>query len=91
MHADRGQGIADVFELEGLDDRHNDFHVSGSRLERFQAKHVLGLDSRMATGSHEENAQIEITPHRTRVAARAQPDSCKSNAVPTLDAAVRSL
>jgi hypothetical protein len=32
VHADRGQGIADLFELEGLDDRHHDFHVSGSRL-----------------------------------------------------------
>ena len=27
VHADRGQGIADLFELEGLDDRHNDFFM----------------------------------------------------------------
>src|ERR1700761_2348375 len=32
MNADGGQGITDFFELEWLDDRHNNFHRSYPRL-----------------------------------------------------------
>ncbi len=45
----------------GVSSRHSGrFAQPSSELERFQAKHILGLDPRMDAGSREENHQIKI-------------------------------
>src|SRR5205085_9348286 len=37
VHADRGQGVADLVELKGLDDGHHDFHGLSPDWARFHS------------------------------------------------------
>src|SRR3569833_1500304 len=67
MNADGGQGIADFFELEWLDDRHNNFHGSYPRLGP-----VRTLPSVY---------RLRFTTRRS-FTTRAQPRPAESNAVP---------
>jgi hypothetical protein len=43
VNANGGQGVTDFFELEWLDDRHNNFHVSYPRLGPVQTDRVFRL------------------------------------------------
>src|SRR6266481_3532089 len=66
VNADGGQSVTDFFELEWLDDRHNNFHGSYPRLGRSRA-----------TG----HSRLRFTTLR-KFATRAQPEPIESNAVP---------
>src|SRR5438105_11927448 len=66
MNANGGQGVTDFFELEWLDDRHNDFHGSYPRLARSRR------DRAFSTEIH----------HAEKFTTRAQPALLESNAVP---------
>src|SRR4051812_18887540 len=66
MNANGGQGITDFFELEWLDDRHNNFHGSYPRLGPVQT------DRAFSTEVH----------HAEKFTSRAQPGPLESNAVP---------
>src|SRR4051812_11540926 len=66
MNANGGQGIPDFFELEWLDDRHNNFHGYCPRLGPVQT------DRAFSTEIH----------HAAMFTTRAQPGPIESNAVP---------
>src|SRR5712671_2151958 len=66
VNANGGQGITDFFELEWLDDRHNNFHRSYPRLGPVQT------DRAFSTEVH----------HAEKFTTRAQPGPLESNAVP---------
>src|SRR3954466_13518655 len=66
MNANGGQGVTDFFELEWLDDRHNNFHGSYPRLGPVQT------DRAFSTEVH----------HAEKFTTRAQPGPLESNAVP---------
>src|SRR5438874_8532095 len=69
VNANGGQGITDFFELEWLDDRHNNFHGSYPRLGPVQT------DRAFSTEIH----------HAEMFTTRAQPEPLESNAVPDRD------
>src|SRR6202011_1503260 len=66
VNANGGQGVPDFFELEWLDDRHNNFHGSYPRLGPVQT------DRAFSTEVH----------HAEKFTTRAQPNPLESNAVP---------
>src|SRR4051812_2159367 len=66
VNADGGQGIPDFFELEWLDDRHNNFHGSCSPLGPGQTDQAFSTECR----------------HAEKFTTRAQPCPVESNAVP---------
>src|SRR3954452_4003378 len=66
VNADGGQGVTDFFELEWLDDCHNNFHGSYPRLGPVQT------DRAFSTEVH----------HAEMFTTRAQPGPLESNAVP---------
>src|ERR1700682_2977072 len=49
VNANGGQGIADFFELEWLDDRHNNFHGSYPRLGPVQTRPGVSLSTEVTT------------------------------------------
>jgi hypothetical protein len=68
VNADGGQGIANFFELEWLDDRHNDFHGSysplglGTRTERSRLKFTTQkVTTRVQPKAVESNA-VPVRP-----------------------------
>src|SRR5260370_2755604 len=67
MNANGGQGVTDFFELEWLDDRHNNFHGSYPRLGPVQTRPGV-----LSTEVH----------HAEKFTTRAQPRRIESNAVP---------
>src|SRR5438067_8202293 len=69
VNANGGQGVTDFFELEWLDDRHNNFHGSYPRLGPVQT------DRAFSTEVH----------HAEMFTTRAQPGPLESNAVPDRD------
>src|SRR5438445_872777 len=66
VNANGGQGVTDFFELEWLDDRHNNFHGSYPRLGPVET------DRAFSTEVH----------HAEKLTTRAQPGPLESNAVP---------
>src|SRR5882724_12911666 len=66
VNANGGQGIPDFFELEWLDDRHNNFHGSYPRLGPVQT----------------DRAFLSRLRFTTKFTTRAQPWPIESNAVP---------
>src|SRR6059058_1750688 len=69
VNANGGQSVTDFFELEWLDDRHNNFHGSYPRLGPVQT------DRAFSTEVH----------HAEMFTTRAQPGPLESNAVPDRD------
>src|SRR6202040_2871687 len=67
MNANGGQGIADFFELEWLDDRHNNFHGSYPRY--------------CPVTDMTERSRLRFTTRR-KFTTRPQPGPIESNAVP---------
>src|SRR3954462_4795085 len=66
VHANGGQGVTDFFELEWLDDRHNDFH---------------GLIPAWARSRADRAFSTEVH-HAEKFTTRSQPRPIESNAVP---------
>jgi hypothetical protein len=66
VNADGGQGVTDFFQLEWLDNRHNNFHGSYPRLAR----------------SGRGRAFLDWFATREKFTTRAQPAPLESNAVP---------
>src|SRR5258705_5453467 len=66
VNANGGQSVTDFFELEWLDDRHNDFHGSYPRL---------------GPGQTRPGVSTEVH-HAEKFTTRAQPAPIESNAVP---------
>src|SRR5262249_21696782 len=67
VNANGGQGVPDFFQLEWLDDRHNNFHGSDPRLGP-----ALDMTGLFSTEVH----------HAERLHNAAQPGPVESNAVP---------
>src|SRR5438132_8648521 len=66
VNANGGQGVPDFFELEWLDDRHNNFHGSYPRLGPVQTDRAFSTE----------------VNHAEKFTTRAQPCPLESNAVP---------